>query len=80
MGNRTIKMKTLKTIKMRTIKFELSKEQIEKLNVWQEAIRVIHGEYGLYEYRFTPTGIGDGVTVYSHIAKAELDLTEYDKW
>ena len=62
------------------MKFELNKDQVEELNKWQAAIKEIYGEYGLYDYKFTPYGIGNGVSVYSHLAKKELDLTHSEDW
>mgnify|MGYP003475405952 CR=1 FL=1 len=62
------------------MKFELDEDQIKKLNIWKEAIKVVFGEYGNFEYTFSPTGIGDVVTVYSELAKQELDLTDVDRW
>jgi hypothetical protein len=51
-----------------------------KLKEWQEKIKDLFGEYGLYTYSFTPNGIGDGVEVYSHLTKTKLDLTDVDTW
>ncbi len=62
------------------MKFELSETQMKKLKKWQEAIKIIYGEYGTFTYEFTPTGIGDGVDVYSHLSKTKLDLTEVENW
>jgi len=62
------------------MRFELDEKQMIKLKEWQEAIKKLYGEYGLYEFRFTPTGIGDGVEVYSKLAHKSLDLTNYDNW
>ena len=62
------------------MKFDLSEEQITKLEEWKKAIKIVHGEYGLFTYSFSPNGIGMEVEVYSHAAKATLDLTELDKW
>ena len=60
--------------------FELDKDQIKKLDEWKAKIKDLHGEYGLYKYCFEPNGIGDGVTVYSLLAKISIDLTDVDKW
>ena len=60
--------------------FFLYKEQKERLDEWKKAIKLLHGEYGTFDYIFTPTGIGDGVTVYSHLAKVSIDLTDVEKW
>jgi hypothetical protein len=62
------------------MKFELDEDQVKKLQVWQEAIKLIHGEYGRYEYLFSPNGIGTTITVYSYLANAELDLSDVEKW
>ena len=65
---------------MKTLKFELTEKQMIKLEEWQEAIKTVFGEYGHYDYIFHPTGIGDGVRVYSHLAKTELELTDVTNW
>ena len=62
------------------MKFELSEEQITKLEEWKKAIKIVHGEYGLFTYSFRPNSIGVEVEVYSDVANATLDLTELDKW
>ena len=40
------------------MKFDLSEEQITKLDEWKKAIKIVYGEYGLFTYSFTPNGIG----------------------
>jgi hypothetical protein len=62
------------------MKFELTKDQMVKLKEWQEKIKDLFGEYGNYTYSFTPTGIGDGVEVWSDLTKTKLDLTDVDTW
>jgi len=62
------------------MKFELDADQVKRLQVWKEAIKMIYGEYGHYDYIFSPTGIGNIVTVHSHLANTELDLSDVDKW
>ena len=62
------------------MKFELYDDQLVKLKEWQEAIKVVFGEYGRFTYKFTPNGIGVEVEVYSELADVSLDLTEIDKW
>lgn len=62
------------------MKFEISEKQLEKLKVWQEAVKTVYGEHGEYKYTFTPTGIGDCIEVYSSKAKASIDLTDIDDW
>ena len=62
------------------IKFELNEKDDAILKEWQEAIKKVFGEYGSYEYRFRPNGIGVSIVVYSDLAKKELDLTDVDSW
>jgi hypothetical protein len=62
------------------MKFELDKEQQLKLEVWQKKIKDLCGEYGLYDFIFTPYGIGTGLKVFSHLIKRELDLTNVENW
>ena len=60
--------------------FSLSETQEIKLEEWKEAIKKIFGEYGNYDYIFSPTGIGTCLKVYSHTAKTTIDLTEVENW
>ena len=62
------------------MKFEITDAQMVKLKEWQEKIKDLFGEYGNYTYSFTPTGIGDGVEVWSDLTKTKLDLTDIDTW
>ena len=61
-------------------KFEITEKQEKEIHEWQEAIKKVYGEYGSFDYIFTPNGIGDGVRVYSHIAKVEKDFTDIESW
>lgn len=60
--------------------FKLDDSQIERLKKFQESIKEKYGQYGLYDYIFTPYGIGDGVKVKSYLSKEILDLSDVDKW
>ena len=62
------------------MKFELTARQEKELNEWQEKIKDLYGEYGTYTFKFTPTGIGNGVVVYSHLTKLELDISHQEEW
>lgn len=66
--------------KGKTKTFILDEDQVKKLEEWQSHIKAIYGEYGNYDFIFRPTGIGDGVEVYSHLADVSLDLTDVSKW
>ncbi len=60
--------------------FELTARQEKELKEWQEKIKDLYGEYGTYTFKFTPTGIGNGVVVYSHLTKLELDISHQEDW
>lgn len=62
------------------MKFELDEDQVTRLKAWQEAIKLVHGEYGHYDFVFSPTEIGTTIIVYSYLANAELDLSDVEKW
>jgi hypothetical protein len=62
------------------ISFVIDDKQEKKLKKWQEKIRKKHGEYGHFNFVFSPTGIGDAIKVYSTIAKETLDLTDLSTW
>jgi len=62
------------------MKFELTARQEKELKEWQEKIKELYGEYGTYTFKFTPTGIGNGVVVYSHLTKLELDISHEEDW
>ena len=55
--------------------FEMTETQKEKLLKWQEAIEIVYGTQGQFEYIFTPVGNDYSIRVYSDIADFELDLT-----
>lgn len=63
-------------------KFELSKEQIKKLEEWQDTLPDVYTGAigGRYQYIFTPTGLGDALTVKDLSTKQVINLTEYDLW
>jgi hypothetical protein len=66
--------------KGKTKTFTLDEDQVKKLEEWQEHIKAIYGSYGQYEYRFSSSGIGQMVEVYSQLTKTTIDLTDVDKW
>jgi adenosyl cobinamide kinase/adenosyl cobinamide phosphate guanylyltransferase len=61
-------------------KFELTKKQEEGIKEWQEAIKKTFGEYGSFDFIFSPNEIGMGLVVYSNLAKVEKDFTDFDSW
>lgn len=58
----------------------LSDKQQEMFDEWKSHIKALYGEYGLFTWKITPTGIGSGLEVYSHFTKTTLDLTDVDSW
>jgi hypothetical protein len=60
--------------------FSLDEKQEIQLKEWQEAIKKIYGEYGTYQFRFTPMGMGTSIEVYSELAKKALDLSNVEDW
>ena len=60
--------------------FTITEAEMKVLKEWQEKIKDLYGEYGNYTYSFTPTGIGDGIKVKSHLTGLELDITDIDNW
>lgn len=60
--------------------FKISADQMAKIQKWQNKIKKKYGEYGLYSFTFTPTGVGVGLTVFSYLANKQKDFTDYDLW
>lgn len=60
--------------------FNLNEKQEMLLKEWQEKIKTIHGEYGHYDFTFTPYGMGDGVIVKSHLTGTQIDLSCVEDW
>jgi len=69
-----------KKIRKTVIHEELNEKQQEMYDEWLSHIKAIYGEYGTFTWKITPTGIGSGLVVYSHLAKAEIDLTDVESW
>lgn len=59
---------------------ELSDKQQKMYDEWISHIKAIYGEYGSFTWKITPTGIGNGVVVYSHLTETELDITDMTSW
>lgn len=60
--------------------FELTKKQQDEIQEWQDAIYKIYGEYGSYDFIFSPNGIGTSLTVYSHTAEIGKDFSNIEDW
>ncbi len=60
--------------------FKLTSEQTAKLTEWKEKICDLFGEYGTYDYIFTPLGVGVMIKVRSHLTNTILDLTDEENW
>lgn len=66
--------------KNKVIHEELNDKQQAMYDEWISHIKAIYGEYGNFTWKITPTGIGSGIEVYSHLTKTTLDLTDVDSW
>jgi hypothetical protein len=60
--------------------FGLTTKQEEDINVWKERIKALFGEYGKFDYTFTPTELGDVLTVFSYTANIKKDFTDIESW
>lgn len=60
----------------KVIYVELNDKQQKKYEEWMSHIKALYGEYGTLTWTITPTGIIDGIKVYSERANVELDLTD----
>ena len=60
--------------------FFLNNVEEKRLEKWQKKIKKKHGIYGSFTFKFTPTGIGNGIVVYSDLEDKTKDLTDYDSW
>ena len=60
--------------------FELNDKQQSMYDEWKSHIKALHGQYGTFTWKYTSNGIGPEITVYSHLVKLELDLTDIDSW
>ena len=64
------------------INFSLSESQIKKFQAWKKLLVKIYKDSfkDSFEFRFTPTGIGDVIIIKHKQSKKRLNITEYDKW
>jgi hypothetical protein len=62
------------------IDIKLNQTQMNQYKDWKSHLIGLYGEIGLLTWIITPNGIGESITVYSHKAKVELDLTDIDSW
>jgi len=62
------------------ISVELSDKQQDTFDEWKEAIKYIYGEYGHFEWTISPTGIGNGIEVWSSLAQTSINLTDVENW
>lgn len=62
------------------MEFKLDKRQLEEFDQWKEKIKETYGEYGHFDYIFTPYGVGTGVKIYSHLNDSFLDLSGVQDW
>lgn len=58
--------------------FRMSLEQEKALEKWKEKIKELHGEYGHFDYTFSPFEGTTWIKVYSHLTKTALNLTDFE--
>lgn len=80
LGIEAQKVALITGVKNLSISFELSDKQQAKFDEWREAIHKIYGEYGHFKWTISPTGIGNGIEVWSSLSKTSLDLTDMETW
>lgn len=74
------------------MRFELTPEQLEKIEVWEAAqdakVAKQQGREepyygaigGALTYKFTPNSLGWGVRVVHNLTNEELDVSDYESW
>lgn len=62
------------------MKFELNSNQCDQLKKWQLDIMEKYGQYGEFEYIFTPTGLGYIIKVRSVLSGKTLNLSNESLW
>jgi hypothetical protein len=62
------------------IEIYLTDKEQEKFDEWIGHIKALYGQVGLLTWKYTPNGIGMELSVFSHLAKTELELTDVDSW
>ena len=60
--------------------FFLNEVEAKRLEKWKKKIKKKHGKYGSFTFKFTPTGIANGIDVYSDLEEKDKDITDYDSW
>jgi len=65
------------------MKFEITEEEVAKIEEWKETLDEIpedvNGKDLQFEYVFYPTGLGI-IKLVRRVDGAEIDITDYDKW
>lgn len=56
----------------------MSLEQEKALEEWKGKIKDLYGEYGHFDYTFSPFGMTTEIKVFSHLANITLDLTDFE--
>jgi hypothetical protein len=73
-------------MKIEQLTFEVNKKQLKKLEKWRKLLKTKHpskfkdGLEPMFSYKFTPTGIGNGLEVSELHSKEKIDLTDIDSW
>jgi len=60
--------------------FSLTSKEEEEADKFKAAVKEIYGEWGMFRYTFSPTGIGSGVEIHSDLANTSKNITDIDSW
>jgi hypothetical protein len=64
----------------KNIEIYLTDKQQAMYDEWIGHIKALYGQVGLLTWKYTPNGIGMELSVFSHLTKTELELTDVDSW
>lgn len=73
-------------MKQENMTFDVNKKQLIKLKKWSKLLKTKYpnkfkdGIEPNFSYKFTPTGIGNGLEVTELHSKEKIDLTDIDSW
>ena len=64
------------------MRFNLNKVELARIKEFQDKHRVAYSGAigGQFSYKFTPTSLGDIITVIDGTSGEELNVTDFDSW
>lgn len=73
-------LKIINDMGKKIICVNLNDKQQKMYEEWLSHIKALYNQHGTLTWKITPTSVGDEISVYSELAKVELDLTDLDSW